>query len=194
MIKDKRTLRKEIRQQLAELPETHFTENSKIISNKLVEWLNMHPGVTKVALYSALPSEVNLKAVTVHLPKIEWHYPVVNRTEMTFHRVSNPSSLQQGFCDILEPDPMVHPAILSSDLDLILCPGLSFTKTGSRLGRGGGFYDRFLSTISGTPIMGVCLEEQLSNALPCETHDILMTHLITPTGYLTTKKNTPNIA
>ena len=60
-------------------------------------------------------------------------------------------------------------------MDLIVVPGLAFTPEGSRLGRGAGFYDRFLSTISRTTLkIGVCFEFQLVSEIPQESHDVKM--------------------
>jgi len=182
MLKDKRALRKKIRGVLGTIDNSHFSHKSRVITKEIADWISARPEITKVALYSALPSEVDLQSLCEHLPKIQWYYPIVNRTEMSFHLVSNISTLTKGFSDILEPDPLVHPPILPNTIDLILCPGLAFTTKGSRLGRGGGFYDRFLSIIPDTPRIGVSLEEQLVTELPCENHDILMTHLATPSG------------
>ena len=56
---------------------------------------------------------------------------------------------------------------------LILCPGLAFGKDGSRLGRGAGYYDRFLSArrnAFGT-VAGVCFECQFFDTVPFDPHD-----------------------
>ncbi len=54
---------------------------------------------------------------------------------------------------------------------LILVPGQAFTKTGLRLGRGFGFYDRLLSQYADVPSWGICWSEQICAELPMETHD-----------------------
>ena len=55
--------------------------------------------------------------------------------------------------------------------DLILVPGLGFTQEGHRLGRGGGFYDRFLATSASVPTWGIAFSSQLLANLPLEAHD-----------------------
>jgi len=192
MASDKRALRKVIRQRLADLTDPYLKTMSQEISSNLAEWLEERPEINKIALYSALPSEVNLETTTQLLPKKEWHYPVVRKRAMSFHRVSDLRTLQKGFSEIYEPNPMVHPPIIDSELDLIICPGLGFTEQGYRLGRGGGFYDRFLATIPNTPRMGACFIDQIQESLPSESYDISMTHLLTPNGV--TKINTDKIA
>jgi len=63
----------------------------------------------------------------------------------------------------------------------ILVPGLGFTLLGERLGRGKGFYDRYLQDFKGLKI-GVCYEEQICEELPIEDFDIKMDILITERG------------
>ncbi len=65
-------------------------------------------------------------------------------------------------------------------IDLVIVPGLGFDPNGNRLGRGRGFYDRFL----GRPkfkgvICGFALEEQLVESIPASDHDVKMHMLVT---------------
>lgn len=57
-------------------------------------------------------------------------------------------------------------------IDLLIVPALAFDRTGNRLGRGGGFYDRFLAEpgVSATPI-GLAFDEQVVDDLPTHHHD-----------------------
>lgn len=71
--------------------------------------------------------------------------------------------------------------VLSGDVDLFLVPGLAFDHSGNRLGMGGGFFDRLLSTAPpGANIVGLAYDFQILSALPRETHDIPMTHVVGP--------------
>lgn len=175
---DKKTVRKEVRNQLAEITDKIWVEASQERTASLVQWLNERPEITKVALYSALPTEIDLQMVMLLASRVEWHFPVVTGEKMTFHRVSDRNTLKHGFKGILEPNPQVHPPVRNEDLDLVLCPGLAFTDDGKRLGRGGGFYDRFLESAPQALRFGVCLEEQILHSLPTDAHDVRMTHLI----------------
>ena len=66
-------------------------------------------------------------------------------------------------------------------LDLILVPGRAFTGTGMRLGRGGGYFDRFLTApwAAAAVFIGLALECQLVDDLPADTHDIGMDWVVT---------------
>jgi 5-formyltetrahydrofolate cyclo-ligase len=68
----------------------------------------------------------------------------------------------------LRPADLVAP----EEIDLILIPGLAFTRKGERLGRGGGYYDRFLARVGLRAVkLGICFKEQLLEELPIESHD-----------------------
>ena len=75
---------------------------------------------------------------------------------------------------------------LEAGLDLILVPGLAFTKTGARCGRGRGYYDAYLaraaSTLASSPPLTIALafNEQLLEELPTESHDCNIDIVITP--------------
>ncbi len=62
--------------------------------------------------------------------------------------------------------------------DLLLVPGLGFSRTGERLGRGKGFYDKYLKNFNGLKI-GICTREQILDQVPTENHDVKMDGLIT---------------
>lgn len=70
--------------------------------------------------------------------------------------------------------------ISSSQIDLVIVPGLGFDRQGNRLGRGGGFYDRFLSEngFSGA-VCGLGYEEQILDDIPAFDHDVPLDMLIT---------------
>lgn len=63
--------------------------------------------------------------------------------------------------------------------DLIIVPGLAFTKTGQRLGMGGGYYDRYLAEHPDAITLGMCYEWQVLDALPSEPHDQPVRMLVT---------------
>ena len=64
-------------------------------------------------------------------------------------------------------------------LDFVLVPGLGFSLSGARLGRGKGYYDRLLASVSAVRC-GVAFDWQIVAELPIEPHDILLDCLVTP--------------
>ena len=63
--------------------------------------------------------------------------------------------------------------------DLVLVPGLAFTRAGHRLGRGGGFYDRLLAGRAKDALkVGICFSLQLLETIPTEAHDAVLDAVI----------------
>ncbi|MBR2368519.1 MAG: hypothetical protein IKA83_00010 [Paludibacteraceae bacterium] len=69
-------------------------------------------------------------------------------------------------------------ACIVRDFDFILVPGVGFSPSGCRLGRGKGYYDKFLSKYSNLFTVGVCFREQFYLDIPAEPHDIPMQKVI----------------
>jgi 5-formyltetrahydrofolate cyclo-ligase len=68
----------------------------------------------------------------------------------------------------------------ASSLDVILCPGLAFTRDGRRLGQGGGYYDRILPRFPQARTIGIAFPCQIVDDLPWESHDRRMDAILTP--------------
>ena len=66
------------------------------------------------------------------------------------------------------------------EIDLVVVPGLAFDRTGNRLGRGAGFYDRFLSQPEmRATTCGVAFAEQVIDEVPAHAHDVRLKMLAT---------------
>lgn len=86
------------------------------------------------------------------------------------------SRLELGSFHIEEPsgDNTVDPA----EIELVVVPAVAYDRRGNRLGRGKGFYDRFLKNTRATKI-GVGYEFQLVDEIPAEPHDVGVDIIIT---------------
>lgn len=62
--------------------------------------------------------------------------------------------------------------VINMPIDVVLVPGIAFTHRGDRLGRGGGFFDRFLAHRAPAVKIGVCFDFQIVESLPLERHDV----------------------
>jgi 5-formyltetrahydrofolate cyclo-ligase len=72
---------------------------------------------------------------------------------------------------------------LPDTIDLILVPGVAFSKDRHRLGRGGGFFDRLLAGRAANAFkLGVCFSFQMLDNIPMEGHDIIMDAVVTNEG------------
>lgn len=80
-------------------------------------------------------------------------------------------------------EPIAGKPIPINMIDLVIVPGLGFTPTGYRIGRGMGFYDRFLAQSDFLGLTcGLAFEEQLVETLPVLDHDIPLSMLATDRG------------
>lgn len=67
-------------------------------------------------------------------------------------------------------------------IDVILVPGIAFDSTCARLGRGAGFYDRFLADPRVRAVkIGVAFDEQIVDAVPMDRWDVRLDAVVTPT-------------
>lgn len=141
----------------------------------LDHWLATHPDLRQIAVFVALPGEVDLAASITRHPDRCWLYPRVTGEWLTFHAVTDPlAQLNPGAFGILEPSPAL-PAVAVEQIDAFLCPGLAFDPNGGRLGRGRGFYDRMLARGRSTAVkVGVCFSYQIVPDTCQEPHDMPM--------------------
>ena len=66
------------------------------------------------------------------------------------------------------------------EIDLVIVPGVAFDEENNRLGRGEGYYDRFLKKLPDRiPTIGLCFDFQRINYLPKDSHDIPVSKVIT---------------
>jgi 5-formyltetrahydrofolate cyclo-ligase len=88
------------------------------------------------------------------------------------------SRLKKGPYGISEP--VTSRYIDLKDLDLVIVPGLAFDKKGNRLGRGKGYYDRFLKKITNkeTPSIGLAFSMQILPKVPTTSSDVRVTKVL----------------
>lgn len=104
-----------------------------------------------------------------------WLFPRMRNVNLTFHR-SHPSKLvEKSFFSkkFYEPEEGAK----EEKPEVVIVPGVAFSRDGHRLGRGKGFYDRYLENKDIIKI-GVCFHEQLLVDVPYEEHDIRMDYVI----------------
>ena len=83
-----------------------------------------------------------------------------------------------------QPDGEARGAESLKEADLIVIPALAASADGTRLGQGGGWYDRALTHRSpGTPVVAVIFDDELLEAeiIPAEPHDVPVDGIVTPT-------------
>lgn len=134
-----------------------------------------------IFLYCSHDGEINTDRISFEAQKLEiktaYPYCVDENGIMEFY-FSVRENLKQGMYGIYEPDIEKCEKAVFTEKSLCIVPGISFGKTGERLGYGKGYYDRFLSTFKGKTV-GLSFEECLSECIPMEKHDRKIDYLIT---------------
>lgn len=173
-MKSKSELRKEVRLRKKQYTETELRELSHGIVGKLLN-LNILKTAKTVMLYCSLSDEVYTLDL-IHQLKAEGKtivLPVVTgEAEMEIRRYDSDADLRVGSYNILEPCGEAYADI--SSIDVIIMPGMGFDKSGNRMGRGKGYYDRFLKETAGIYKIGICFPFQIFSSIPTEEHDIPM--------------------
>jgi len=136
-----------------------------------------------IMIYLPLPDEVDISPVALRgwqeekiiaAPKLTW-----DKRHMLPIRIQ---SLEIGITPTRAGvrEPTDGEPIGIEALDMVLVPALVFETEGNRIGRGAGFYDRFLASPEFRGVsVGVAFEEQVVDKLPVEPHDVPVDILIT---------------
>ena len=164
-----------LRQQMREAKHQHAAQLpawSAEICEHLYSRLTAHQ---TIMAYWPLPDEVDIRPLldrlvgegrTVLLPR------VVDDTTMQLHRYTSPADLTEGAFHIMEPTGI--PFTQLAEMTVALVPGVAFDAAGHRLGRGRGYYDRFLASCPHIYKIGVCFPFQRVALVPTDQHDVVM--------------------
>lgn len=176
MVEEKNALRKMVRMRLAALS----SQEKKLRSAVIVEQIKEHLAVSAarvVALYSPLGSEPQIWQLVEELSKVMLvALPRVEGGLMNFYCYT-PGTMCAGALGVMEPQG--EDVLCPHEIDVMVVPGVVFTVDGHRMGRGKGYYDRYLSQEGFRGLkLGVCYAEQLVDGLPLEPHDVKMDHVI----------------
>lgn len=171
----KNELRKMIRKRKAQHSDEELVELSRPIIKAVLA--NQHfANAHTVLLYHSLEDEVytpDLINMALKMGKRVLLPVVISKTEMEIREYLPTTTLElsEDF-HILEPKGEAF-----TDYDSIDCaviPGMAFDAEGHRLGRGRGYYDRFLSKANKVYKLGICFPFQLLDKVPCEATDVQM--------------------
>lgn len=164
-----------MRQALASIPPGDSLRRSELACQRLARTPAFQQAET-VMLYMPIRHELDVRPLSrlaleagkvVLLPRVRR-----DRVHMDAAAVTSidDGQLAAGAFGILEP--LEAPAFPPAEIELVIVPALAFSRDGSRLGRGGGFYDRFLGAGAFEAVTcGVAYHEQLLDDLPREAHD-----------------------
>ena len=164
----------ELRQQIRQMKRLFSPQQLEEFSLQVVNRLRQRLGdVQTLMAYWPLNDEVDVRqllddlvarGVIVLLPR------VVGETEMELHRYTGRADLVKGAFGIMEPVGDVYTDFAA--IDAALVPGVAFDSSGRRLGRGRGYYDRFLAIHSHIYKIGVCFDFQQVPEVPVDSYDV----------------------
>ena len=182
---DKKELRKEIKTILRGITDKEFNDAGKKIFARILSD-DCYKRAKNVFCFVSMKSEPQiidfLKKVLadgkgLYLPKVTENGMIAVKTENL--------DLIQGAYGIYEPR---GTADTEKAIDLAVIPCLAMSVNGSRLGHGGGYYDRFLQNFGGDTV-AVCMERFVFPKLPTEAHDMEISKIATEDKIIDTKKS-----
>ena len=169
ILTDKRLLRKSVREDISKLS----TEEKEVVSSHIFNKIAHAKEVGQasvIALFISLADEPQTDNFIKHLllQNKRVVVPRIEGEEMNFYDISE--GLTAGAFGIMEP--AATSPIEPSEIDVMIVPGVAFTSQGARLGRGKGFYDKYLSHKDfHAYTIGVCYPCQVVENIPIEEHD-----------------------
>jgi 5-formyltetrahydrofolate cyclo-ligase len=176
----KEEIRERILTLLRNQEEEQRLKKSLRIGDKLFKMQEFH-NATTILFYASFDGEVNTLEMikkakklgkTIGLPRINKEKKEIIPTLCEY----SVDDLENGPYGIKEP--RAKGARLK-EIDVVIVPGVAFDQHKNRLGRGGGYYDRFLKSLpQDTPTIGLAFDFQIVEHLPCDTHDVCVSHLI----------------
>lgn len=151
-----------------------------LIASSLTAW-DLYRTARRVLVYLAFGDEPDLRSLLKDDKEFFATRTPAGQGELSLHRLDI-EELERHRFGFLQPPASAAPVGVG-EIELVLVPGLAFDLSGNRLGFGKGFYDRLLAGMDpAVPRVGVTPAALLVPHLPCEEHDISMTHLATEDG------------
>ncbi|WML30708.1 5-formyltetrahydrofolate cyclo-ligase [Neobacillus sp. OS1-32] len=179
---DKNSIRKQVIEVLNRIPKQLYEDYSYKIASRLYE-SEVWKQADVIGITISRPPEVDTYQLirkawelgkTVAVPKCN-----PNDKRMTFRTVTEFCQLESVYYGLLEPIVEVTTEVAKEEMDLMIVPGVAYTRNGFRIGFGGGYYDRYLSGYSGNTI-SLAFTEQLISDFPVGEYDLPVSKIITP--------------
>ncbi len=181
MNQDKPYIRRQIQQIKKGYSPQWLLAKSKSVCDNILTW-SVFKRSTNIFAYLAMPDEINLDCLilaainqgkNIFVP----HIVSKEKRHMQPVRLTNIDCIKIGEHNIRTAkctQQTIHP----NELDLVLVPGLGFSKCGVRIGVGGGYYDRFLPQANQAVFAGIVLKKQIFANLPYQKHDVFMDYIV----------------
>ncbi len=181
---EKRRVRRDLKETAARFSERYVAEASRAVSDKVLQSSEFRKAAVLFG-YLSFCNEISVDAVleeALRLGKtvaVPW---IVSQHEMQAARLETLQDLpldRYGIRTVPEPVKIIPP----ESIDLVLVPGAGFTKMGHRMGRGAGYYDRFLAYAKGFRL-GITCDRLLREEIPVDEYDRQVEALVTETIFI----------
>lgn len=168
----KQAQRTVVREILKNMPKEIVNDKSIKIVNRIIDG-NLLINYNDILLYKALPYEVNLDLLIDYLVMLgkNVYLPRVKGNEMEI--VKLPCDYAIGAYSILEPIGKAY----CGDIDAVIVPVLAVDLNKNRLGKGKGYYDRYLEDKNCYKI-AVAFQEQVIEQIITDNNDVIMDKVI----------------
>ena len=185
----KSELRKQVKLLINQLSDEIKLKKSQDVSKNILKFLNdilpkKFPNYSSTGIiggFTPLSDEVDWAAECSELSDRLAFPGTCASGDMIFFHTSLDDLIETKVFGVAIKSPPAESKVIIPEL--LLIPGLAFGNKGERLGRGKGFYDKYLENFKGLKI-GICTNEQVIEGIPTESHDILMDGLITDSQIL----------
>ncbi len=181
----KETIRRELRQNLTDMKDGLRQELSTRACEVLLSLPEFGRASTVMA-YIPLPDELDISPVihaaweqgkVVVTPRIIWERHEL-RPIVTHNLDGDLTASRHGL-----REPAGSEELALEEIDLAIVPAVGFDRRGHRMGRGGGFYDRFLARAElRADTVGITFEKQVLDELPTLSHDHAVQMIVTEGG------------
>ena len=181
---EKRRVRRELKEVSAGFSAHYVAKASQAVCEKVLQ-SNEFREAAVVFGYLSFRNEVSVDAVlneALRLGKTVAVPLIVSKTGMKAAWLETLDDLpldHYGIRTVPEPVRIVSP----DSIDLVLVPGAGFTETGCRMGRGAGYYDRFLAQTHGFRL-GITCDALLREEIPMDAYDQSVQALVTETRFI----------
>ncbi|EDO37618.1 predicted protein [Nematostella vectensis] len=185
----KKLLRRQIKKRILAMSEEAKRKESAMITEKLLameEYKSSH----RISVYLSMPSEVSTFDILrdifnsnkkCYIPRYIGHQMDMLR----LHSLEDMQSLPLTPWNIHQPadDDIREEALNTGGLDVILVPGLGFSKNGQRLGRGKGYYDNYIQKCielchKKPHLIGLAFSTQMYDQVPVTENDMTLDHVV----------------
>lgn len=175
--REQRALRAIVEQKRRIMTKEQVEEQSALIMAQLEQMAAFREAKT-VLLYYPIHNEVDLRPLlTKYKGQKIFLLPVTHRHSMEVRPYDGEDMMRRGRLGVPEPQTSTY----SGHIDLIIVPGVVFDQHRHRIGRGGGYYDRFLRKQLTAKKVGVCYSFQLKkHTIPHSWRDQKLDRIITP--------------